>query len=83
MAFQSDVQFADDVGQVFGEYLTTFESVGGQVRADLFRRGRTLVAHVSFPTGLDATSVTDAYVNELWNYARENGFADNFRVVYS
>jgi hypothetical protein len=42
-----------------------------------------VVAHISFPTGLDASSVTDPYVSELWNYAREQGIADNFKVILS
>jgi len=83
MPFQIDQQVADDVGRVFGEYLTTFTSSGGQVRADLFRRGKVLEAHVWFPTGLDAGSVTDPYVTELWDYARQEGYADHFRVIYS
>ncbi len=53
------------------------------MRADLFRKGRVVVAHVSFPTGLDASSVTDPHVSELWNYAREQGIADNFKVILS
>ena len=70
--------------EAFGEYITTFTSRGGQVvRADLFRTGRVVVAHVSFPTGLDASDVTDPYVSELWNYAREQGIAGNFKVILS
>ena len=83
MPFQADRQLAADVGRAFGEYLITFISKGGQVRADLFRKGRVVEAHVSFPTGLDATSVADPYVSELWNYVREQGFTDQFRVVLS
>lgn len=83
MPFQADQRLTDEVGQIFGEYLTTFTSSGGQIRADLFRRGRVVEAHVSFPTGLDASSVTDPYLSELWNYARAEGVADHFRLVYS
>lgn len=83
MPFQADRKLADDVGRAFGEYLITFLSKGGQVRADLFRRGRVVEAHVSFPTGLDATTVTDPYISELWNYAREQGYPDQFRVILS
>jgi hypothetical protein len=53
------------------------------VRADHFRKGRAVVAHVSFPTGLDPASVTDRYVSELWNCAGERGIADNFEVILS
>ena len=74
---------AEESGREFGEYLTTFISKSGQVRADLFRRGRVVTAHVSFSTGLDASSATDPYVNELWDYAREQGFPDQFKVVLS
>ena len=74
MPFVADEQLADEARRVFGEYRTTFRSTTGQVRADLFRVGRVLQAHVSFASGLDPTSVTDPYPSELWNYARENGF---------
>jgi hypothetical protein len=42
-----------------------------------------VTAHTSFPTGLDASTAQDAYHSEVWNYARENGFPDQFRIVYS
>lgn len=83
MPFATDEQLADEVGRAFGEYVTTFTSKTGQVRADLFRVGPFVQAHVSFPTGLDPTSVSDPYLTELWNYAREHGLADQFRLVYS
>lgn len=83
MPFEIDRRLAAEVERAFGEYLTTFTSDRGQVRADLFRRGGVVVAHVSFPTGLDAGTVTDPYVSALWDYARDHGFPDHFRVVYS
>jgi hypothetical protein len=83
MPFQIDRELAADVGSEFGEYLTTFISNRGQVRADLFRRRGAVVAHVSFPTGLYAGNVTDPYVVELSDYAREHGFTDQFKMVYS
>jgi hypothetical protein len=83
MPFEVDRRLAADVGGAFGEYLITFISDRGQVRADLFRRSGAVVAHVSFPTGLDAGSVTDPYVSALWDYAREHGFPERFKVVYS
>lgn len=83
MPFQTDEDLARDVRKTFGEYITTFTSKGGQVRADLFRSGRVVLAYVSFPTGLDASSVTDPYVSELWTYARAQGIADNFKVILS
>jgi hypothetical protein len=83
MPFQTDDTLETEVRKAFGEYITTFTSKGGQVRADLFRTGRVVMAYVSFPTGLDAISVTDPYVSELWNYAREQGIADNFKLILS
>jgi hypothetical protein len=82
MPFQVDQRVAADAGTLFGEYLTTFTSSGGQVRADLFRRGKVLVAYVTFPTGFDAGSVTDPYVSELRDYAREQGYPDQLRIIY-
>ncbi len=81
MPFQTDHQVAE-VANGFGEYLVTFLSSGGQVRADLFRKGKLVEAHVSFPTGIDAGSVTDPYVKELWKYALEHQFP-HFRIVLS
>lgn len=83
MPFKTDETLGSDVRKTFGEYMTTFTSRGGQVRADLFREGRAVVAHVSFPTGLDAADVTDPYVSELWSYARKQGIADNFKMILS
>ena len=83
MPFLADQQLADEAERVFGDYLMTFTSRTGQVRADLFRVGREVRAHVSFPTGLNPTTVTDPYLSELWDYARELGVADQFRMVYS
>lgn len=83
MPFQTDERLATDARKTFGEYITTFTSRGGQVRADLFQEGNVLVAHVSFPTGLDASDVTDPYVSELSNFARQQGIADNFKMILS
>ncbi len=83
MAFETDARLAVDAWKGFGEYLTTFTSTGGQVRADIFRRGKLVEAHVSFPTGLDARDVKDPYISQLWAYAREHGVADSFRVILS
>lgn len=82
MAFQTDQQLAEGAAKEFGSYLTTFVSERGHVRADFFRRGKGVTAYVSFPTGLDAGSAGDPYYSNLWNYAREQGFPDQFRVVY-
>ena len=41
MPFQTDERIAVDAGTLFGEYVTTFISSNGLVRADLFsERGR-------------------------------------------
>ena len=83
MFFEKDRSLASEAAGMFGEYLDTFTSRNGEVRADLFRKGRVVVAHVSFPTGLDANTVRDPYVSVLWQYAQEHNFADQFRVVMS
>jgi hypothetical protein len=83
MPFKNDTELADDVGAMFGEYLATYESETGQVRADVFREGERLKAHVSFPTGLKPYEVTDRYNSELWNYARNSGFEDRIDLIYS
>jgi hypothetical protein len=84
MPFQKDEKYAAEAGRVFGEYLTTFVSEPrGQVRADLFRKGARVEAHVSFPTGIVASGVTEPYVSALWEYARKEGFADHFQLIMS
>ena len=84
MPFKRDEKYAADVGSVFGEYLTTFVSEPrGQVRADIFRKGKRVDAHVSFSTGIVASGVTEPYVSALWDYARKQGFADHFQLIMS
>lgn len=83
MPFQTDERLAAGEAKVFGEYLTTFTSATGQVRADYFKRGGVVTAYTSFPTGLTAANVSDPYIVEVWQYARERGLQDQFRVVYS
>jgi hypothetical protein len=83
MSFQRDVAFADDVGQTYGEYCSTFHSETGQVLAYLFKQNGGLVAHVLFPTGLKPEDVTDPYASELHEYAREQGFENKLRIIYS
>ena len=77
-----DQEFEEDFGHIYGKYLGTFFSAGGQVRADLFDRVNDVVAYVSFPTGLDPGTVEDRYVNELHAYAKSHGFKDRFRLVF-
>lgn len=83
MPFKKEPSYAAEAGKVFGEYLITYRSERGQVRADLFRSGNRVAAHVSFPTGVFASGVTDPYYSELWRYAREQGFADHFQIIMS
>lgn len=82
MPFQQDVAYADEVGQTYGEYHSTFRSQTGQVLAQLFERNGRLIAHVSFPTGLKPEEVTEDYAGELSRYAREHGFEDRLRIIY-
>ncbi len=42
-----------------------------------------MVAHISFPTGLNGGNVEDRYVTELRSYAKTHGFADRFHLVYA
>ena len=83
MPFLTDKKFARAVKSHYGDYLATFESDSQQVRADVFRQGDWLVAHVSFPTGLDISRVNDKYVAELQSYASQKGFSEKFRLVFS
>ena len=83
MPFVNDAAFAAEVGTAFGEYLTTYTSLTGQVRADLFRSKDRLEAHVTFPTDLDPDRETDRYVTDLWEYARDHGYGDRIRLILS
>ena len=83
MAFQQDTAFAAEVKTYFGDYVGTFESEHRQVRADMFTSGGLLVAHVSFPTGLSATRVTDRYLGDLRAIAEKQGLAEKLKIVYS
>ncbi len=77
-----DQEIEEDYGHIYGKYLGTFFSAGGQVRADLFDRIDDVVAYVCFPTGLDTGNVQDLYVYELYSYAESHGFKDRFRLLY-
>ena len=86
MQLETDARLVAEIaviGQVWGEYLGTYVSQHGQVRVDLFRRGDQLDAHVSCPTGLNASGVTDRYVSDLEDYAREHGFEERLQLIYS
>jgi hypothetical protein len=83
MPFVRDPKYAQEVGSVFGEYVTTYTSRNEQVRAVLFRNAGRLVAHVSFPRGVFASGVTEPYYSELQQYAHEQGNATNLQVILS
>jgi hypothetical protein len=83
MSFAKDVVLEKDVGDALGAYVTTFISEHDQVRADLFERADQMIAHVSFPTGLDAASVTDRYLSELNRFAADRGFVGRLRLIFS
>jgi hypothetical protein len=78
-----DKELEEEIGTYYGKYLGTFVSARGQVRADLFDEGSKVMAHISFPTGLDITNVEDRYLTELRSYARSHGFLDRFHLVYA
>lgn len=83
MPLQIDSAFADDVKDYYGKYMGTFQSEHRQVRADVFKEGDWLVAHVSFPTGLDLAQVKDKYLSELQSFAKEQGFDGKLRMALS
>ena len=83
MAFQRDAAFAAEVKDFFGNYIGTFESEQRQIRADMFKNGDLLEAHISFPTGLSAGKVTDRYLGDLRAIAKEHGLPERLRIIYS
>lgn len=78
-----DENFASEVGSFFGEYAGTFTSTNAQVRADIFKEAKALVARVPFEKGFTSRSVTDPYVGELKRFAAERGYAGHLRMVLS
>jgi len=78
-----DKEYEEEIGPYYGKYLGTFLSARGQVRADLFDGGSQVIAYISFPTGLSASNVEDHYVDELYEYAKSQGFRDRFRLMFS
>jgi hypothetical protein len=67
----------------FGDYLCTFVSEHGQVRAAMFRRGDRLEVHATIMGGLNPGEVTDRYVTNIREYAREHGFEGRVDMIYS
>jgi hypothetical protein len=84
MEFTVDEKFAADVGKMYGDYVSSYNSEHGQVRASLFRQGDRLVAYVVFPREVDPEKVTDRYYSELWSFAKENGYdSKTFELRYN
>ncbi|MDB5293040.1 MAG: hypothetical protein JWL69_4281 [Phycisphaerales bacterium] len=83
MPFEQDVAFAEQVGQAYGKYHSTFWSQTGQVVAQLFEQNGRLIAHVSFPKDVNPEEVVDAYWSELKQYAKDHGFENKLKVIYS
>ena len=83
MAFEKDAKYAAEIGKAYGEYLATYTSKTKQVRAYLFRKGARVQAHVTFPNNFSPSEVTDPYYTDLWDYARQDGFADRFELILS
>lgn len=82
MPFEHNEATAGAVGECFGKYLDEYHSDGGQVVSYLFEQDGWLIAHVTRPTGVKLEEVTDRYVNELHQFAREKGFEGKFRIIY-
>jgi hypothetical protein len=83
MQLFQDKELEKEVGLSYGQYLGSFLSAQGQVRADLFDDGEEVIAYISFPIGRDATNVQDRYVAILEEFAARQGFGDRFHLIYA
>ena len=84
MPFARDEKIAAEFDGIFGEYLTTYLSEPtGQIRADIFRNGKRVEAHVQHPYGVRASDATELYAGALMEYARKEGVADRFQLILS
>ena len=83
MPFVQDATLPQDVDKFFGDYRATFRSEHGQIVAHLFVQGHWLIAHVSLPVGLELDKVTDSYLSQLHEFARNEGFENKFRIIYA
>ncbi len=83
MPFVTDTKFARAVKDSYGDYLATFESDHHQVRADIFKQGDWLVAHISSLGGLKFEEVTDRYLGEIRSFAKDRGFDGKLRIMLS
>jgi hypothetical protein len=82
MPFEQDTAVATATGGLWGNYLRSFRSENGQVLVYLFEQDGWLIAHVTRPTGVKIDEITDRFVNELHQFAREQGFEGKFRIIY-
>jgi hypothetical protein len=82
MPFEQDTATAVATGEYFGRYVRTFRSDREQVVAHLFEQDGWLIAHIMRPTGLEIEDITDRYITDLWEFARQQGFEHRFRIVY-
>jgi hypothetical protein len=83
MMIDRDEKFASHVQSFFGEYMGTFTSANRQVRADLFKEGEVLVAHVSYFPGFNSENISDSYFGPIREIAKERGFETKLRIVHS
>jgi hypothetical protein len=83
MKLIQDKALKKDVGNDYGKYLGTYFSARREARADLFDCGGRVTAYITYPTGLNPTSIEDRYVEDLLDYAQSQGFADRFRFVHA
>ena len=81
--FQYDQSYATGVGRHFGTYHRTFISDNGQIIAHLFEEGGSLVAYVSFMSGLNFETASDSYLEPLNKYAADHGFAGKLLLRYT
>jgi hypothetical protein len=82
MPFEQETSVGVATGDHFGKYVQTFRSNTGQVVAYFFEQEGWLIAHITRPTGLEIEDVTDPYVTELHQFAKEQGFDNKFRMIY-
>ena len=68
--------------QVYGKYVISFHSQNGQILAHLFDQNGRLVAHVAAVGKMDIVAVTDTYVAEMNQYAREHGYQEQVQIIY-
>ena len=73
MGFIHKQEYADRVGSFFGEYVTSYQTDGGEVSAELFRQKGALMAYLSYGAGRGPADVTVPYLDDLRRKALELG----------